>query len=155
MSPLVVWRESLALYQGLPHSPQRLEPGDLQPGFGNHGYVAWRPRIPLRLVHSSVLHLPLVHMSFGVFNLLVTVTLVIVWTTLNYRSSFPIYLCRSPGGCRGGHCDSFSRVCLPLSSREPSTYVPCIMLGEGEWQSDVKEGCIESYKYSAVVFIGL
>ena len=37
----------------------------------------------------------------------------------------------------------------------PRTYVPCIMLGEGEGQVDVKEGCIESYKYSAVVFIGL
>ena len=31
----------------------------------------------------------------------------------------------------------------------PRTYVPCIMLGEGEWEADIKEGCIEAYKYSA------
>ena len=37
----------------------------------------------------------------------------------------------------------------------PCTYVPCIMLGEGEWESDVKEGCVEVYKYSAVVVVGL
>jgi hypothetical protein len=29
------------------------------------------------------------------------------------------------------------------------------MLGEGEWQSDVKEGCIESYKYDTVKVVGL
>ena len=37
----------------------------------------------------------------------------------------------------------------------PRTYVPCIMLGEGEWEADVKEGCVEAYKYSAVVVVGL
>ena len=37
----------------------------------------------------------------------------------------------------------------------PRTYVPCIMLGEGEWESDVKEGCVEAYKYAAVVVVGL
>jgi hypothetical protein len=37
----------------------------------------------------------------------------------------------------------------------PCTYVPCIMLGEGEWESDVKEGCVEAYKYAAVVVVGL
>ncbi len=37
----------------------------------------------------------------------------------------------------------------------PRTYVPCIMLGEGEWQVDVKEGCVEAYKYSAVKIVGL
>jgi hypothetical protein len=29
------------------------------------------------------------------------------------------------------------------------------MLGEGEWEADVKEGCVEAYKYSAVVVVGL
>jgi len=37
----------------------------------------------------------------------------------------------------------------------PSMYVPCIMLGEGEWESDVKEGGVEAYKHSAVVVVGL
>ena len=37
----------------------------------------------------------------------------------------------------------------------PRTYVPCIMLGEGEWQADDKEGCVEAYKYFAVVVVGL
>jgi hypothetical protein len=41
------------------------------------------------------------------------------------------------------------------SSRVPSMYVPCIMLGEGEWESDVKEGGVEAYKHSAVVVVGL
>jgi hypothetical protein len=74
-------------------------------------------------VHSSFLHLPRVHMSFGVLYLPVTVTLMSVWTPLKYRSSFPSYPWRSPGGCRGGHSVSFSRVCRPLSSRVTSTYV--------------------------------
>ena len=39
--------------------------------------------------------------------------------------------------------------------RHPRTYVPCIMLGEGEWESHVKEGCIEAYIYSTVVVVGL
>jgi len=46
-----------------------------------------------------------------------------VWTPLYYRISFPSYLWRSPGGCDGGHFGSFLRVCLPLSSHEPSTCV--------------------------------
>jgi hypothetical protein len=29
------------------------------------------------------------------------------------------------------------------------------MLGEGEWQADVKEGCIEADKYAAVKVVGL
>ena len=37
----------------------------------------------------------------------------------------------------------------------PRTYIPCIMLGEGECQADVKEGCVEAYKYSAVEIVGL
>ena len=37
----------------------------------------------------------------------------------------------------------------------PCTYVLYIMLGEGEWVLDVNEGCVEAYKYSAVVGIGL
>ena len=37
----------------------------------------------------------------------------------------------------------------------PCTYIPCVMLGEGEWQEDVKEGCLEAYKYSAVEIVGL
>ena len=37
----------------------------------------------------------------------------------------------------------------------PRTYVPCVMLREGEWQSAVKEGCVEAYKYSTVVVVGL
>ena len=30
-----------------------------------------------------------------------------------------------------------------------------LVLGEGEWESDVKEGCVEAYEYSAVVVVGL
>ena len=37
----------------------------------------------------------------------------------------------------------------------PRTYVPCIMLGEGEWQAKVKISCIESYEYAAVTVVGL
>jgi hypothetical protein len=37
----------------------------------------------------------------------------------------------------------------------PRTYVPCIMLGEGEWEADVKEGCEEAYEYSTVVVVRL
>ena len=37
----------------------------------------------------------------------------------------------------------------------PHTYVQCIMLGEGEWESDVKEGCVETYEYSTVKVVGL
>ena len=37
----------------------------------------------------------------------------------------------------------------------PCTYIPCVMLGEGEWQADVKEGCVEAYKYAAVKVVGL
>ena len=43
----------------------------------------------------------------------------------------------------------YHRVC------DPRTYVPCIMLGEREWESDVEEGCVEAYKYSSVVVVGL
>ena len=45
---------------------------------------------------------------------------------------------------------------LPVAvASVPSMYVPCIMLGEGEWESDVKEGGVEAYKHSAVVVVGL
>ena len=54
---------------------------------------------------------------------LVTVTLMSMWAPLNFRSSFPNHLWWSPGGYRGRHCDSFSRVCRPVSFREPSMYV--------------------------------
>ena len=42
-----------------------------------------------------------------------------------------------------------------LVSHPRRTYIRCIMLGEGEWQADVKEGCVEAYEYSAVKVVGL
>ena len=37
----------------------------------------------------------------------------------------------------------------------PHTYVPCMMLGEGEWQVKVKIGYVEVYEYAAVKVVGL
>ena len=45
--------------------------------------------------------------------------------------------------------------CIISCAIHVSTYVPCVMLREGECQSAVKEGCIEAYKYSTVSVVGL
>ena len=81
-------------------------------------------------------------MSFGMLYLLVAVTLMSVWMLLNYRSSFRV---TSDMDDTVAHFEEFAFLYHLVN--HPRTYVL--------WQVDVKEGCVEAYKYSAVKIVGL
>ena len=90
------------------------------------------------MLHTLVVlcDLPRVHMSFGVLYLLVTVTLMSVWTSLNYRSLYPSYLWRSPGGGHGILCLIFKSLPSCIIS-----FIHVRTFRESCWEKEISRRC--------------